>query len=31
MKTGIGKLRFESGYPTEQTAQKLYDGLDFQF
>jgi hypothetical protein len=26
----IGKLEFESGYPTEHTAQILYDELDFQ-
>jgi hypothetical protein len=30
MKKRMGKLQFESGYPTEQRAQKLYDGLDFQ-
>jgi hypothetical protein len=30
MKTRIGKLEFTSGYPTEETAQKLYDELDFQ-
>ncbi len=26
----IGKLEFESGYPTDQTIEKLYDELDFQ-
>jgi hypothetical protein len=26
----IGKLTFTSGYPTDKTAQKLYDELDFQ-
>jgi hypothetical protein len=30
IKTRIGKLKFTSGYPTEETAQKLYDELDFQ-
>lgn len=30
IKTRIGKLSFTSGYPTEKTAQKLYDALDFQ-
>jgi len=30
MKSRIGKLKFTSGYPTEKTAQKLYDELDFQ-
>lgn len=28
--TRIGKLRFEQGYPTEKTAQRLYDEMDFQ-
>lgn len=28
--TKIGKLEFESGYPTKKTVQKLYDELDFQ-
>jgi hypothetical protein len=28
--TRIGKLIFESGYPTDETVQKLYDELDFQ-
>ena len=26
----IGKLEFQSGYPTDETVQKLYDELDFQ-
>jgi len=26
----FGKLEFESGYPTDETVQKLYDELDFQ-
>lgn len=26
----IGKLAFQSGYPTDETVQKLYDELDFQ-
>jgi hypothetical protein len=26
----IGTLRFEDGFPTEETAQKVYDQLDFQ-
>ncbi|GAB6905217.1 conserved exported hypothetical protein [Desulfosarcina cetonica] len=30
IKTRIGKLAFTSGYPTEKTAQQLYDELDFQ-
>src|SRR5262245_884646 len=28
--TRIGKLIFESGYPSKETMQKLYDELDFQ-
>lgn len=28
--TRIGKLTFESGYPTDETVQKLYDEMDFQ-
>ena len=28
--TRIGKLTFESGYPSNETVQKLYDELDFQ-
>ena len=30
MKTRIGTLNFERGYPTAETAQKLYDEMDFQ-
>ena len=26
----IGTLTFEDGFPTEETAQKIYDQLDFQ-
>jgi hypothetical protein len=28
--TRIGTLTFESGYPSEETVQKLYDEMDFQ-
>ena len=28
--TRIGKLTFESGYPSKETVQKLYDEMDFQ-
>ena len=28
--TRVGKLIFESGYPTDETAKKLYEELDFQ-
>ena len=28
--TRIGKLRFENGYPTEETSRKVYDELDYQ-
>ena len=28
--TRIGKLRFDQGYPTEDTAKRLYDEMDFQ-
>src|SRR6516225_2316752 len=28
--TRIGKLTFESGYPSQKTVQKLYDEMDFQ-
>ena len=28
--TRMGKLSFESGYPTEETVKKLYDEIDFQ-
>ena len=30
LETSIGTLTFEDGYPTEDTAQKVYDQLDFQ-
>jgi hypothetical protein len=30
MDTRIGKLSFESGYPSKETVQKLYDEMDFQ-
>jgi len=30
MDTRIGKLTFESGYPSKETVQKLYDEMDFQ-
>ena len=30
VKTRIGTLNFERGYPTAETAQKLYDEMDFQ-
>lgn len=28
--TRIGKLTFESGYPSQKTVEKLYDEMDFQ-
>jgi hypothetical protein len=28
--TRVGKLTFESGYPSKETTQKLYDEMDFQ-
>lgn len=28
--TRIGELSFDSGYPTQETVQKLYDEMDFQ-
>src|SRR5215467_427700 len=28
--THIGKLSFENGYPSKETATKLYDEMDFQ-
>jgi hypothetical protein len=28
--TRIGKLTFESGYPSDETVQKLIDEMDFQ-
>ena len=30
VETRIGTLNFEQGYPTAETAQKLYDEMDFQ-
>lgn len=30
LETRIGKLTFESGYPSKETVQKLYDEMDFQ-
>ena len=30
MKTRIGTLNFERGFPTEETTRKLYDEMDFQ-
>jgi hypothetical protein len=30
LETRIGPLTFERGYPTEETAQKLFDELDYQ-
>ena len=30
VETRIGTLSFEQGYPTAETAQKLYDEMDFQ-
>ena len=30
VETRLGTLRFEDGFPTEETAQKIYDQLDFQ-
>jgi hypothetical protein len=29
-KTRIGELKFESGYPSEETTATLYDEMDFQ-
>jgi hypothetical protein len=29
-RTRIGDLRYEAGFPTAETAKKLYDELDFQ-
>ena len=28
--SGLGELRFDNGYPTKVTAEKLYDELDLQ-
>jgi hypothetical protein len=30
VKTRIGTLNFESGYPTEETTRKLFDEMDYQ-
>ena len=30
VETSVGTLTFEDGFPTEETAQKIYDQLDFQ-
>lgn len=30
VETSIGALTFKDGFPTEETAQKIYDQLDFQ-
>lgn len=30
LKTAIGDLKYEVGYPTKETSQKLYDEIDFQ-
>ena len=30
VKTRIGKLNFENGFPTEETARKLFDEMDYQ-
>src|SRR5262245_32750749 len=30
LETRIGKLTFESGYPSKESVQKLYDEMDFQ-
>lgn len=30
LETRIGTLHFESGYPSTETVQKLYDEMDFQ-
>jgi hypothetical protein len=30
VKTRIGTLSFENGYPSEETARKLYDEMDYQ-
>ena len=30
VKTRIGTLNFERGFPTEETTRKLYDEMDFQ-
>src|SRR5688572_15681836 len=30
VKTRLGNLKFERGYPTEETAKKLFDEMDYQ-
>jgi hypothetical protein len=30
VKTRVGDLKFERGYPTEETARKLFDEMDYQ-
>src|SRR6266436_8921622 len=30
LNTRIGELKYEVGYPTAETSQKLYDEIDFQ-
>jgi len=30
VETRLGKLSFENGYPTEETARKLFDETDYQ-
>jgi hypothetical protein len=30
VKTRIGDLKFEQGYPTEETARKVFDDIDYQ-
>jgi hypothetical protein len=30
VETRIGTMKFERGYPTEETARKLFDELDYQ-
>lgn len=30
METRLGKLNFENGYPTEETARKLFDEMDYE-
>ena len=30
LETRIGRLEFESGYPSQATVAKLYDEMDFQ-
>jgi hypothetical protein len=30
VKTRIGTLEFKNGYPTPETAKKLYDEMDFE-